>query len=62
MITFTKELNRNLANKNILQKQIETINLFLEYQKNCLTTAPNNTTIIETNKQIIELVNNFYNN
>lgn len=66
MITFTKELNCNLANKNTLQKQIETINLFLNYQKNCLTTAPNDIATIETsinsNKQIIDLINNFYNN
>lgn len=66
MITFTKELNRNLRNKNTLQKQIETIKLFLNYQKNCLATAPNDTTTIETsinsNKQIIDLINNFYNN
>ena len=66
MITFTKELNCNLENKNTLQKQIETINLFLNYQKNCLTTAPSDTTTIQTsinsNKQIIDLINNFYNN
>ena len=62
MITFIKELNRNLVNKNTLQKQIETINLFLEYQKNYLTTALNNTATIETNKQIIDIINNFYNN
>lgn len=77
MINLTKELNCDLQNKSTLQKQIETmnlflkcqndtINLFLNYQKNYLTIIPDNARFnnncIETNTKIINLINNFYDN
>ena len=60
-------LQKQIEAKNLFLKcQHETINSFLNYQKNYLTTIPDDARFtrncIETNKKIIDFIHNFYNN
>ena len=61
-----KEKQKQIQARNLFLKyQHEAINLFLNYQKNYLTTTPDDARFtcicIEANKQIIDLIINFYN-